>query len=67
MQASLKAKAFKALVVEINEFTLNFCETEPADIFAFLHDCGYLPVETDEADKFSAREPVNRFFVPRAH
>lgn len=65
MEASLKAKAFKGLIVEVNEFTLRFCRTKPADLFAFLRDCGYASRDRGPADKhFATGEIGNAFFQP---
>ena len=64
MENSLKAKAFKALIIEINTFTLDFCGNKPSEVFAFLRNCGYVPLNENCAHDFASPELINTFFAP---
>ena len=57
MVESLRARAFAGIAVEVNEFTLGFCHSSPAELYAILADFGYraLPVGAKSG---------NAFFVP---
>ena len=56
MEAALRAKAFQGIVIEVNEFTLSFCNTKPQEIFDLLASCGYRQIQADNSG--------NAFFVP---
>lgn len=57
MAETLRAKAFAGLVVEVNEFTLGFCNSTPAELRATLSEFGYRELA------FGAKSG-NAFFVP---
>jgi FkbM family methyltransferase len=57
MSESLNASAFAGLVVEINEYTLRFCDSTGAEVRQILHDSGY-------REEQRAPESGNAYFVP---
>ena len=57
MAASLRARAFAGLAVEINEFTLGFCGSSVSELRGELTACGYREVTFRPASG-------NAFFVP---
>lgn len=57
MAKSLQARAFAGLVVEVNEFTLGFCGSSPAELREELRARGY-------REEILAPESGNAFFVP---
>jgi len=57
MRESLKARAFAGVAIEINEFTLAFCGTSPAELREELRACGY-------REETVAPDSGNAFFVP---
>ena len=66
MEKSLRARAFAGLVVEINDFTLNFCNSSATAVFEFLENCGYRPLaEGDVQSRLPLTSTANAFFVPR--
>jgi FkbM family methyltransferase len=61
MEKTLRAKAFSGMVIEINEFTLAFTGAKPAEVFAFMDQCGYeQPKHLAASDR-----NANAFFVPK--
>lgn len=58
MEVALRARAFRGLVVEVNEYTLAFCGSSPASMVEFLTKTGYRQVEIEGA------QSPNSFFVP---
>lgn len=66
MEKSLKAKAFRGLVVEINDFTLEFCHSSAQEVFDFLKACGYRPLTDGEiSTQYPLSNTANAFFVPQ--
>lgn len=61
MRRSLLAKAFLGIVVEINPYTLAFCDAQPNDVVDFMADHGYV---TGPSQDVSFAESKNVFFVP---
>jgi FkbM family methyltransferase len=57
MSEALNARAFSGLVVEMNPFTLGFCNSSPAEIEEFLAKRGYHPQPRSE-------KCGNSFFTP---
>jgi FkbM family methyltransferase len=57
MTEALTARAFAGLVVEVNEFTLGFCGSKPAEVYATLAEFGYRALATGQ-------DSGNAFFVP---
>ena len=57
MADSLKARAFAGIVIEMNEFTLEFCGSSPAELRRVLRANGYV-------EELVSRESGNAFFVP---
>lgn len=41
MADTLKARAFRGICIELNDFTLKFCNTTPQEVVEFIHDHGY--------------------------
>lgn len=65
MRSALQARAFIGLAIEINDFTLKFCGTSREEVFAFLRECGYQPLDkTAEAARWPLSKTANAFFVP---
>ena len=60
MEATLRARAFRGLVVELNEYTLALAGSTTAEVRAQLADCGYVE------DRSVADPGLNGFFVPAA-
>ena len=56
MEPALRSRAFQGIVIEVNEFTLKFCNASPKEVLDFLASCGYRQV-------FSA-QCGNAFFIP---
>ncbi|MFA7345871.1 MAG: hypothetical protein WC003_16345 [Terrimicrobiaceae bacterium] len=51
--------------VEINKFTLGFCETREDGVVNFLRACGYVPMSTSHGGKqWPVEKAGNSFFVP---
>lgn len=64
MTKALTKKVFKALSIEINDYTLGFCGTSANEIFAFLHDKGYQPLnKTDQRKRWPLANAPNAFFI----
>ena len=64
MTNALTKKVFKGLSVEINDYTLGFCGTNAKEIFAFLRDKGYRPLnETDQKKRWPLAKAPNAFFI----
>ena len=57
MAEALEARAFAGLVIELNEFTLGFCGSKPADIHHLMTEFGYRALPIGAASG-------NAFFVP---
>lgn len=65
MEQTLRAKAFRGISLEINAFTLSFCETDGSEISQFLKACGYAELnKTEQGRKWSLERCGNSFFVP---
>jgi FkbM family methyltransferase len=64
MREELLARCFKGLVIEINSFTLEFCQTSPEAIYGYLDEVGYRSIQPQEIDP-SYKECLNAFFVPK--
>ncbi len=58
LEPALRARAFAGIAIEINEFTLGFCGSNPAEIYALFSACGYRTLEG------LGRASGNAFFVP---
>lgn len=57
MAEALRAQAFAGLVIEVNEFTLQFCGSSPAEVRTILSGFGYRPLSVGVGSG-------NEFFVP---
>lgn len=64
MEKSLRKQAFSGLVVEVNEYTLKLFDVSPSDLFAFLHECGYVTVDPGSAKGTPSASCYNAFFTP---
>ena len=65
MEGALKAKAFRGISLEINPFTLKFCDTSADELLQFLRSCGYVSLaETKQRDIWPLQKTENDFFVP---
>lgn len=66
MEQSLMSKAFIGLIVEINPYTLKFCNAEPEDIFRVLNKSGYKIAKQSpiHRENYNA-ESGNAFFIPK--
>lgn len=56
MEEALRAKAFQGLVVEVNAYTLEFCQSSIEEVLTFIQSCGY--------KRIPPLEHGNAFFVP---
>ena len=65
MERALRARAFKGLCIEINEFTLGFCGTQPQSIRDYLGGMGYRPLDGAAAARHGPLRPAcgNEFFT----
>ncbi len=63
MKPALKARAFRGLAIEINEFTLQLCHSAPDQIYSLMEEVGYEPLARP-SDGNAARSEANEFFVP---
>jgi FkbM family methyltransferase len=63
MHEALGAQAFRGLAVEMNEYTLEFCQTTAAEIDAFLVERGYRKLVTGTPPEQLAGVH-NDFYVP---
>ena len=59
MSEALSAKAFLGLVVELNPYTLQFCDSSTAEVLGLLDEAGYKMVTVRGEERI-----LNRFFVP---
>ncbi len=57
MAEALQAKAFAGLVIEVNNFTLRFCGSSPAEVRGIMSDFGYIALPIGASSG-------NEFFVP---
>ncbi|MDP1821509.1 MAG: FkbM family methyltransferase [Acidimicrobiales bacterium] len=65
MVEALGAAAFQAVVVELNELTLQSCGTSAADVVSLLAASGYVNVDGGAVPRSGADQRVrNGFFVP---
>ena len=64
LRPALEARAFRGLAVEINNFTLGFCGSQPEDIYSYMEDLGYHGL-TRVDGPLRRRFTGNEFFVPR--
>jgi FkbM family methyltransferase len=65
MEQALARRAFKALCIEVNSFTLRFCGSSSAELYAMLRGHGYAAY--DEAFRPATPQPDelrNIFFLP---
>lgn len=65
MEKTLKAKAFKGILVEVLDFTLALANHKPEDIFNFMNSVGYKPI--DKANllrRYGRISTANVFFEP---
>ncbi len=66
MEKYLKARAFIGLVVEINDFTLKFCNSSSQEVLSFLESCGYRALSEGEIKThYPLTSTANMFFVPK--
>ena len=63
MRQSLEARAFAGLAIEINPFTLKFCGFVPEDVYSFMRDVGYQPMDGNSPAR-RGPDLVNEYFVP---
>lgn len=59
MSEALKERAFLGLAVEINTYTLQFCDSSPAEVIGLLEAAGYRMLNINRQER-----ALNRFFVP---
>lgn len=63
LRPALEAGAFRGLAVEVNRFTLEFCGSEPEEIYSFMDSLGFAALA-----RSSKRQPPfdgNEFFLLR--
>jgi FkbM family methyltransferase len=66
MVQALKAQAFKVVLIEILDHTLNFCGSSAADVFRLFDESGYAPFdERLQPTSLQPREARNVIFLPR--
>ena len=56
MEPVLRSRAFQGIAIEVNEFTLKFCNAKPQEVLGFLESCGYRQVFSSKCG--------NVFFIP---
>jgi FkbM family methyltransferase len=67
MRRALEARAFRALAIELNEYTLSFCGTSAAEVTDYLAGAGYEPLAArPEGRQWPLHQTWNAFFVPGA-
>ena len=67
MNAALKAHAFKAVLVEVLDHTLNFCGATAEEVFDLMDRTDYAPFDIWlQPTKRQAKEARNVLFLPRA-
>ena len=64
MEEELRAKAFRGLVVEVNDDALASCGTTPAKVHDFMTEVGYRALTPESCPALRGGEPLNAFFVP---
>ena len=67
MSEALRAHAFKALLIEVLDHTLNFCGSSAQEVFDLMDRAGYAPFAVDpQPTERHAQEARNVLFLPRA-
>ncbi|MEN9634960.1 MAG: hypothetical protein RL077_3364 [Verrucomicrobiota bacterium] len=67
MSAALNGHAFKAVLVEVLDHTLNFCNETAEDVFVLMDRSGYTPFDIWlQPTVRQAREARNVLFLPKA-
>jgi hypothetical protein len=61
MAEALEARAFRGIVMELNEFTLGLCGSSIAEVRALLSGLGY-----SEDPALAVGRGINGYFVPKA-
>jgi len=65
MQKALEARAFKGIIVEILEHTLNLADHTPEDIYNFMQNVGYQPLNNKKLTlRYGRINTANVFFEP---
>lgn len=65
MRKSFEARAFRGVAVEINPFTLGFCNSRPEEIYSFMHAVGYIPLgQTIAGKQLRMNRTSNEYFIP---
>ena len=67
MEGALRAHAFKVLLIEVLDHTLNFCGSSAEELFGIMGRAGYAPFDEHlQPTERQAREARNVIFLPRA-
>lgn len=67
MERALQAHAFKAILIEVLDHTLNFCGHDAGQIFDLFTSAGYTPFDTSlEPTSRQTKEERNVLFLPLA-
>jgi FkbM family methyltransferase len=68
MAGALAAHAFLGVAVELNDYTLRFCGTTPAEVEREIRQHGYVRIEeTPDQNRWRTMDTWNAFFVPATH
>ena len=64
MEDALRRRAFRALAVEINDYTLGLFGVKSREVFDFLEQCGYVAMGSKDGNGVLPGSCCNAFFVP---